>query len=204
MHRKDIVRQGYNKVAIDYLAIRNEDVEEMNFLPEFCSFIPLGGRVLDVGCGGGIPFTKYLSDNFKVIGIDISETQIKLAKKNVPKAQFYIQDMTQLAFPNDYFDGILAYYSIIHLPRDEQEDLFKNLFRMLKTNGIALFSLHSKDDPESIYDDFFGEEMFWSGFDAETNLNLLAKVGFKMIWSKIVKDNLSEDSSHLFVLLQKS
>ncbi|HUT81873.1 MAG TPA: class I SAM-dependent methyltransferase [Candidatus Bathyarchaeia archaeon] len=204
MDRKNIVREGYNKVASQYLAMRNEDLEEMSYLPEFCSLLPEGGRVLDAGCGGGIPFTKYLSDAFEVIGIDISETQIKLAKKNVPKAQFFIKDMTQLDFPDNYFDGILAYYSIIHIPREEQEGLFKNLFRMLKPNGVALFSLHSTDDPETIYNDFFGEEMFWSGFDAETNLDILKKIGFKIIWSKFVSDSLSEDSNHLFVLLQKS
>ncbi|NHJ84541.1 MAG: class I SAM-dependent methyltransferase, partial [Asgard group archaeon] len=204
MDRKDVVREGYNKVASKYLAMRNEQLEEMSFLPEFSSLIPTDGRVLDAGCGGGLPFTKYLSDSFEVIGVDISETQIELAKKNVPKGQFYLKDMTQLDFPNDYFDGILAYYSIIHIPREEHEDLFKNLFRMLKPNGVALFSLHSSDDPESYEEDFFGEEMYWSGFDAETNLTILRKIGFRIIWSKLVRDSLSENASHLFVLLQKT
>lgn len=203
MKKKEIVRRGYDKVADDYLSVRNENLEEMSFLPEFCSYIPENGRILDIGCGGGLPFTKYLSERFDVIGIDISEKQIDLAKKNVAKATFYQMDMTNLNFSNDYFDGILAYYSIIHLPRNEQPALFANIYRMLKPKGVALFSLHSTDDPESFFDDFFGEEMYWSGFDAETNLDILRNVGFEIIWSKLVADSLSDESRHLFVLLRK-
>lgn len=203
MKNKEIVRKGYDKIANDYLAERNEDLEEMSFLPEFSSYIPKDGRVLDVGCGGGVPFTKYLSEQFEVIGIDISEKQIELAKKNAPNTTLYCMDMTNLKFTNDYFDGLLAYYSIIHVPRNEQQDLLANFYRMLKPNGVALLSLHSSDDPESYYDDFFGEKMYWSGFDAETNLRILREIGFKIIWSKLVADSLSEEYKHLFVLLRK-
>lgn len=203
MDKKRIVREGYNKAAEKYLERRHEDLEEMKFIPEFSSMLTPGGRVLDAGCGGGLPFTKYLSERFEVIGIDISEKQIELAKKNVPKAQFFVKDMTKLDFPEDFFDGILAYYSIIHVPREEQHDLFVNLHRMLKPNGIALFSLHSTDDPESIFDDFFDATMYWSGFDKETNLKMLIEIGFEIIWSKLVGDSLG-DSKHLFVLIKKS
>jgi len=202
MDKKRIVREGYNQVAEKYLERRHEDLEEMTLLHEFRSMIEQGGKVLDAGCGGGLPFTKYLSKHFEVIGIDISEKQIELAKKNAPKAQFYVKDMTELDFPENYFEGILAYYSIIHVPREEQHDLFVNFYRMLKPNGVALFSLHSTDDPESIYDDFFEAKMFWSGFDKETNLKMLTEIGFEIIWSKLVDDSLG-DAKHLFVLIKK-
>ncbi|MHA1556827.1 MAG: class I SAM-dependent methyltransferase, partial [Candidatus Heimdallarchaeota archaeon] len=156
------------------------------------------------GCGAGLPFAKYLSEQFQVIGIDISERQIELAIQNVPNASFFRKDMTSLNFPNDYFGGILAYYSIIHVPREEHEDLFRNFYRMLKPDGVALFSLISTDDPIYINNDFFGEKMYWSGFDAESNIALLEAIGFETIWTKIVKDVLGEDGNHLFVLIRKS
>ena len=203
MYKKRIVREVYNQVAEKYLERRHKDLEEMTILHEFRSMIKRGGKVLDAGCGGGLPFTKHLSQYFEVIGIDISEKQIELAKKNAPKAQFHVKDMTELDFPENYFDGILAYYSIIHVPREEQHDLFVNLYRMLKPNGVALFSLHSTDDPGSIFNDFFDATMFWSGFDTDTNLKILTKIGFEIIWSKLVDDSLS-DAKHLFVLIKKS
>ena len=178
MDKKKIVRKGYNKIAKKYLESILKNLEEMSFLQEFISLINEKGKVLDVGCGAGLPYTKYLSDYFEVIGIDISEVQIDRAKKNVPKAQFYVKDMTKLDFSENTFVGILASYSIIHVPREEHYDLFVNFHRMLKSNGIALITLHSTGDPRSIEEDFFEAKMFWSGYDTETNLRMLIETSF--------------------------
>lgn len=203
MDEKKTVKDGYNQIAKKYLETILNNLEEMSFLQEFISLIKEKGKVLDVGCGAGLPYTKYLSDYFEVIGIDISEVQIELAKKNVPKAQFYVKDMTKLDFADNTFVGILASYSIIHVPREEHSDLFVNFHRMLKSNGVALFTLHSTDDPGSIEEDFFEAKMFWSGYDTETNLRMLTDTGFEIIWSKLVDDSLG-DAKHLFVLIRKS
>ena len=98
---------------------------------------------------------------------------------------------------------ILAYYSIIHVPREEHQGLFDNFYRMLKPDGVVLMCLHATDDPGYINEDFFGAKMFWSGFDKDTNLKLLRDIGFQIIWSKIVADSLGEEGKHLFVLLRK-
>ncbi|MBN2157557.1 MAG: class I SAM-dependent methyltransferase [Candidatus Lokiarchaeota archaeon] len=203
MDPKEIVKAGYNAVGGIYSSIRHETLPEMSFLPEFCRYIPQNGKVLDLGCGGGIPFTKYLSEKFEVVGIDISPKQIQLAKKNVPKAVFMCKDMAKLDFPDEFFDAVLAYYSIIHVPREEHFPLFTTMFRILKPNGITLMSLHSEDDPQSIFTDYFGTTMYWSGFDGDTYISLLKKANFTIIWSKLVRDSLDENSKHLFVLVQK-
>lgn len=202
MKDKEIVRQGYNEIASQYHSVRNEELAEMKLLPDFMELIPKGGKILDAGCGGGYPFTKLLSDKFDVLGIDISEKQIELAKRNAPKANFLCLDMTKLSFPDEYFNGIFSYYAIIHIPREEQFDLLTNFYRMLKPNGVALLTFHSKDDPGSYFDDFFGTNMFWSGFDSEINITMVKKVGFEIIWSKFVDDSLG-DSIHHFMLLEK-
>lgn len=202
MFEKRIVREGSNQVAEKYLERRHVGLKEMIFLHEFRTMIKRKGKILDAGCGGGLPFTKCLSKYFDVIGIDISEKQIELAKKNVPKAQFYVKDMTKLDFPEHSFDGILAYHSIIYVPREENYSLYVNFYRMLKPNGIALFSLHKIDDPGSIEDDFFDTKMHWSGFDKNTNIKMLKEIGFELIWSKLVGYSLG-GSKYLFVLLRK-
>lgn len=148
----------------------------------------------------------FLSENFEVIGVDISEKQIELAKQNVPKAKFICQDMTKVTFPDEHFNGILAYYSIIHVPREEHYELLRNFRRMLKINGTLLLSFHSIDDPESYHGDFFGTgaKMFWSGFDEATNLKMIQDVEFKIIWSKLVQESPKFGGSyHLFVIAEK-
>ncbi|MCK5046639.1 MAG: class I SAM-dependent methyltransferase [Candidatus Heimdallarchaeota archaeon] len=203
MDEKKEIKDGCNKIAKKYLETILKNLEEMSFLQEFISLIKEKGKVLDIGCGVGLPYTKYLSDYFEVIGIDISEMQIDRAKKNVPNAQFYVKDMTKLDFAENTFVGILASYSIIHVPREEHYDLFVNFHRMLKSNGIALITLYSIDDPGSIEKDFFEAKMFWSGYDTETNLRMLTETGFEIIWSKLVDSSLGY-VKHLFVIIRKT
>ncbi len=202
MDPKKIVKEGYDAVGAKYTSTRNEELVEMEFLPEFSEHIPSDGRVLDLGCGAGYPFTKYLSERFEVTGVDISPKQIESARKNVPNATFLCKDMTQLDFSEASFDGILGYYSIIHVPRDEHLGLFSSMFHILRPKGVALISLHRVDDPEYLYDDYFGSKMYWSGFDHKTNLELLKKTGFTIIWDKLVQDSLG-DNKALFVFVQK-
>lgn len=202
MNPKKIVIAGYDAIGEEYTSKRHKNLPEMKFLPEFCEYISPNGKLLDLGCGAGVPFTKYISERYDTTGVDISPKQIELAKKNVSNATFLCKDMTNLDFPDNSFEGILAYYSIIHVPRDEQFGLFTAMFRILKPKGVALLSLHSSNDPESIFDDFFNTKMYWSGFDTITNIELLKKVGFTILWNKLVEDSLGE-SKHLFVFIQK-
>jgi SAM-dependent methyltransferase len=202
MHPKKIVKKGYDEVGGKYTATRDEELAEMKLFTKFSDRIPSGGRVLDLGCGAGVPFTKNLSEKFDVTGVDLSPKQIERARKNAPRARFICEDMSKIHSPENHYDGIYAYYSIIHVPRNEHFTIFLNMYKMLKLGGVILVSLHSSDDPESIYDDYFGTKMYWSGFDKDENIKLIKNAGFKIIWTKLVQDSLG-DSKHLFVLAQK-
>ena len=200
---KDLVREGYNKAAKDYLTSRSVDLPEYKILLEFMCKIKQGSRVLDAGCGSGIPVTKYLSEQFDTIGVDISEEQIKLATENVPKATFICQDMTKLDFPNDYFGAIVSYYAIFHIPREEHQDLLENFYRMLQSKGIVFLVFSMGDEPSFYNDDFFGAQMFWNSYSNERYLEMLEQIGFEILWKDNIDDSLSEGSFHMFVLAQK-
>jgi len=208
LNKKEIVRKGYNKAAetlAEIFGIDKKGEDQVKFLSEFSSRMPSNSRVLDAGCGNGA-YSRILSEKFEVIGVDISEKQIELAKKNAPKAQFICQDMTKLTFPDDHFNGILSFYAIIHIPREEHYQLLKDFYRVLKVNGIVLLTFHCTDDPESYVEDFFGPEikMFWSGFDKASNLKMVQDVGFKIIWSKLVLESPKwGETYHLFVMAEK-
>jgi 2-polyprenyl-3-methyl-5-hydroxy-6-metoxy-1,4-benzoquinol methylase len=154
---KLIVSEGYDKVADEYLATRSEDDPEVKLLPDFLKRLPVGSRVLDAGCGAGEPITRLLSEKFKVTGVDISKKQIEIAREMLPYCEFIWQDMSTLTYPDEYFDGIVSYYAIPHIPREEHKGLLDNFYRMLKPNGIALLCFGTADDPGTIVDDFFGE-----------------------------------------------
>lgn len=203
MDYKATVRAGYNKIANRYLAERTRDSEDVRLLDDAFKRLPAGAQVLDAGCGAGIPIGQMLSKHFNVIGVDFSEAQIELAKKNVPNATFLCEDMTKLDFPTNTFDGITSYYAIIHIPREEHQPLLTNFHRMLKPGGLALLCLGAENLVDDIDENYLGTRMYWSHYDTETYLKMLSECGFSIIWSKRVEDATCEGAGHLFVLAQK-
>lgn len=201
MEHKKIVKEGYNAIANQYLETRTKKSTDVALLDDFATYLKPNAKVLDTGCGAGIPVTKILSEQFNVTGVDFSEAQIELAKKNVPNATFICQDMNQLDFPDETFDGICSFYAIIHIPREEHPALLGNFFRMLKSNGIALLCLGTDDVLEDIHT-FHDNQMYWSHFDVATYEGMLNKIGFSTLFSKLVTDE-SYGGKHLFVLARK-
>lgn len=203
MDHKQTVKSGYNQIADRYLAERDRDAENVRLLQDFIELLAPNCKVLDAGCGAGIPIAKMLTEKFDVIGVDFSEAQIELAKNNVPNARFFCQDMTELDLPDDSLDGICSYYAIFHIPRKEHEALFANFHRMLRTGGVALLCLGVEDMVDYIEEDFLGARMYWSHYSSDTYIKMLKKCGFTIIWAKHIPDATCEGGKHLFVLAQK-
>jgi SAM-dependent methyltransferase len=203
MDNPTIVKTGYNAIAAQYLATRTTNSADVQLLDEFIQRLPPHAMVLDAGCGAGVPITQKLAQHFHVTGVDISEAQIELARKHVLAAQFLCADMTTLDFPNHTFDAICSYYAIIHIPRTEHRSLLQNFYRMVKPAGLALLCLGANDLPDDYDDDYFGARMYWSHYDAKTNIQLLQACGFELIWSRTVRDAAWPTSAHLFVLARK-
>ena len=200
MDFKETVKTGYNKIAEQYLAQRTVNSEDVRLLDDFIELLAPHAKVLDAGCGAGFPISSSLAELFNVIGVDFSEAQIELAKQNIPNANFLCEDMTQLHFPENFFDGICSYYAIIHIPREEHQALLANFHWMLNTSGIALLCLGAENLIDDIEEDYLGTRMYWSHYDSATYLKMLKEIGFSVIWSKYIKDG---DGKHLFVLAQK-
>jgi len=206
MDYKNIVKSGYDKIADRYLAKRGGDKKgtaNVRLLTDFIELLAPKSKVLDAGCGAGLPIAQMLAEHFDVVGVDFSREQIELAKKNVPNAHFICQDMTELNFPDESLDGICSYYAIIHIPREEHVGLLANFYRMLRTSGVVLLCLGAENLIDDIEEDYLGTRMYWSHYDAETYLKMLKECGFSIIWGKLIEDETCVGAKHLFVLAQK-
>ena len=203
MDSKTTVREGYNVIAERYLSERKRDSEDVRLLDELIERLPAHAKVLDAGCGAGVPISQRLSERFHVTGVDFSDAQIQLARWNVPHATFLCEDMTDLNFPDNTFDGVTSYYAIIHIPREQHQALLANFHRMLKLGGLALLCLGAEHLIDDIDENFYGARMYWSHYDRETYLKMLTELGFQLIWSRLVADESCEGAKHLFVLAQK-
>jgi len=137
---KEVVRKGYNTIAQGYHRTREQYKKNQKELEMVRRLLPDSARILDVGCGSGVPISAYfVSTNCKVTGIDISVEMLKLARQNVPSADFIEMDMCDSNFPDEEFDGITAIYSFFHVPKEKQGALLQNFYRMLKKKWRLVF-----------------------------------------------------------------
>ena len=184
--KSTLVKESYNKIAKTYHKQRNK-YNSTHLLLKFKKLVPKGSKVLDMGCGAGVPVSKFLTMNgYDVTGIDFSSSMLKLAKKNVPEAKFFEMDMTKLKFKSNSFEGLVSFYAIIHVPKEKHAKIYKSLHRILKPNGIILITVGTCDWEETV-DNYLGAPMFWSIINPEKTLKLLKNSGFKILWSKILK-----------------
>ena len=202
--RKLAVAEGYDRIADVYLHWRERTPKQRitAYLDHVTEGLPHGARVLDLGCGAGVPYAAMLSERFDVIGVDISRGQLAMARRLVPGAAFLRGDMSSLAFRPGAFDAIIALYSIIHVPREEHDPLFRSLYDLLRPGGRMLAVL-GRDDWVGRESDWLvpGVEMYWSHFDAETNRRMVERAGFRLLDAQIEPDPLG--GAHLFVVAEK-
>ncbi len=207
MNRGSLVQAGYNAVAEAYLRQRTQDSADVRALARLLAVLPSGARVLDAGCGAGLPITaRLVAAGHRVVGLDFSVAQLALARVNVPEAALACQDLTALGLAPAAFDAVCSYYAIIHIPREEHAAILAAFYRALKPGGYAFLCLGAADFDNDYDDDYFGVRMYWSHYDAPTNLALLHDTGFEVVWSAFVSDSLGDsppDAGHLFVLAYK-
>ena len=100
---KRIVASGYDKIGEWYAkqAVEWQDEDRDRYTSLLVDSLPAGAKLLDLGCGAGIPTTRTIAEHFAVIGVDISTGQIERARRNVPNARFHRGDMTELHFETD-------------------------------------------------------------------------------------------------------
>jgi ubiquinone/menaquinone biosynthesis C-methylase UbiE len=184
--KEELVRTGYDRMAGTYQDTRHL-FDNKHELEAFIALLPRDATVVDLGCGAGVPVTKLLVDSgFIVTGVDFSESMLTLATKNVPEAHFIKQNMTDLAFKDNAFNGLTACYSIIHVPREKHATLFHTFHRVLKPNGILLISMGSTGWEGT--EDLHGTKMFWSHYDPKKTVQILTDAGFQILWDKHVVD----------------
>ena len=196
---KDLVKQGYNKAAERYLENRdrfknNKHLEKLNTL------LRPGSIILDIGCGAGKPIDKFFIDRgHKVIGIDVSEKQIELAKRNVPQARYVVKDISNLRKGEYQVDAVVSFYTIFHIPRETHEKLFEKINSFLPKGGLVLVTMGSSEW-EGTEEDFHGVRMYWSHYGTEKNRKIIERAGFKVILDEI---DTSGGERHQFILVRK-
>lgn len=132
-----IVIDGYARASHAYRGdvFPLEGSRYAHWLARFATGLAPGARVLDAGCGNGLPVALELAKRFDVTGVDLSPVQVERARALVPAARFVCADMTNIGFADASFDAIAAFYSVINVPLAEQPALLARFARWTVPGG---------------------------------------------------------------------
>jgi ubiquinone/menaquinone biosynthesis C-methylase UbiE len=124
-----------------YADTKNQQEACENLMEELLSFIPeKKGTILDVACGQGAT-TRYLLKYFvpqNVTGINISEKQLQICRKNAPECTFLLMDATQMDFPDHSFDNVICVEAAMHF--NTRKKFLREAHRVLKPGGCLVLS----------------------------------------------------------------
>jgi cyclopropane fatty-acyl-phospholipid synthase-like methyltransferase len=205
MSPKDLVARGYDRIALRYAAWKVEGNPAMRLVRDLDSRLRDGSDVLELGCGRGVPVTRELAKRHRVTGVDISASQIELARHHVPEADFVHADYTELEIAPRSVDAVVAILTFTHVPREEHRELLERIAAWLREDGYLLCSLGTGDDPGSVEHDWLGAPMFFSSFDADMNRRLVTDARLELLVDEVVTmhEEGRGDVQFLWVLAQK-
>lgn len=124
------------------------------FATQVISFLPDGGRILELGSGQGQDTLYFAQKGFQVVACDFSETALELARKRVPanlrdQVEFMTLDLSEpLQFPTESFDIVYSHLALHYFNAKRTQDLFDEIYTVLKPGGIFVTLTNTHEDPE--------------------------------------------------------
>ncbi len=142
------VRQAYGAVAEQYIELFGGSAEvhadDRALISRHLSIRP--GAVLDVGCGPGHLTAHLRSLDVDAIGIDLVPEFIDHARAAHPDGRFELGSMHQLPLPDRSVAGILAWFSLIHVPPDDLDGVLAELRRSIVPGGALVAGFFDGDE----------------------------------------------------------
>lgn len=169
----------YNQQTDKWVAKHANQSDETWWGPEMERFHELlpGGRVLEIGFGGGRDAKSLINYGYEYIGTDASEGFLAAARKANPSGKFIIKNVHDLDFPDEDFDGFWTAATLLHIPLDLIEDALAKVSRVVKKGGTGFISLKKGEGERS--DEETGRHFtYWQ---KENFSEVLKKAGFSVI-----------------------
>jgi ubiquinone/menaquinone biosynthesis C-methylase UbiE len=137
-----------------------------------------GARVLDVGCGSGVPTARQFVDaGFRVTGIDISRGMLASAVENVPEGVFGYRDVLQLEPTAEPYDAVVAFFSLLMLTRADLPEALRRIRAVLVPGGLFALSMVEADMDDVVFN-LLGADLRVSGLQRDELRAVVEAAGF--------------------------
>ncbi|MEW2426735.1 class I SAM-dependent methyltransferase [Micromonospora sp. NPDC047644] len=145
-------RTSYDTVAVSYARLVRDLLagapHERAALASFAQLVLAagGGPVADVGCGTGRITAHLHTLGVDAFGIDLSPGMIDVARRDHSELRFEVGSMTDLDLADGSVAGLVAWYSLIHIPDDQIDVVFAHFRRVIRPGGPLLLGFHVGDE----------------------------------------------------------
>lgn len=192
----DAVRRGYDELGSDYAAERPTTGPDVDAIRRFLDAVSAPSRLLDAGCGPGRPALPLLAEQATTVGLDVSRTQLQEAASAAPTARRVQGDLRRLPLADSDFDGALAAWSLIHVPRADHPRVIAELARVLRPHGRLLL-VEGRKPWSGTTPNWLDRavEMQWDIAGAETTRRHLREAGFHIDDEWGLPEELAEEDT---------
>jgi SAM-dependent methyltransferase len=163
----------YEKHAAEYFE-RTVSANMSHLYERFLPALPVGGRILDVGCGSGRDLRAFTERGFHAIGIDASRALVEIAK-SYSGAHCYVGRIEEIDYEKG-FDGIWACASLVHFPRQMLLGVLRRLNRTLVPMGVMFASVQEGKDERT-----GGDGRFFTFYRRSEFVGVIHEAGFKVL-----------------------
>ncbi|MFI0351913.1 class I SAM-dependent DNA methyltransferase [Actinomadura sp. 9N407] len=200
-------RAGYDAMAADYCAHFPDDLDakplDRAMIAAFAE--AASGPVADVGSGPGDVTARLHAHGLDVFGVDLSPGMLAHARRSHPGLRFDEGTMTALDVPDGHLGGLVAHYSIIHLPPAEVPAAFAEFHRALSAGGHLLLAFQVGDEPNH-YSEAFGHtvDLDFHRLSPDHTMELLRKTGFDVVAHLVREARENEITPQAYILARKA
>lgn len=157
-----VVAAGYDRIGAGYRDWSASSRVRLEQVRTLVAGIPPGGCVLDLGCGPGLVASTLLAAGHRVIGVDISPVQVRLARQAAPGAAFAVADITRFGLRPGCLDAVISCYVLGHLPPAAHAPLLASIAGWLRPGGVLLLNAPLRPG-EAVETDWLGVPMYFAG-----------------------------------------
>jgi len=187
----------YDSVADEY----ERRVEKLKPVTKYClnqlmKGMKPGSKILDIGCAVGYTIEIFRKAGMIADGIDISPEMIKYAKRRNPDSKLTVGDFMDTEFPNNYYDGVLA-FAFIHLfPKDVVTQCIDKIVNILKPSGAFFISTTNSSSSSEGFEQKVGfkdgAKRFRKHWTQDELENLIKSHNLEIIWHEDIKDEFGK------------
>jgi len=203
-------RDSYDATVDEYADMVSVDLDDKPLdralLATFAELVSAGGNglVADVGCGPGRVTILLHRLGLDAFGIDLSPGMVDLARRTHPQLRFEVGSMLALDLPDAGLGGLLAYYSIIHIPWERRPEVLAEFHRVLAPGG-QLMLVFQVGDERMHRDEVFGKpvNLDWYRQRPDELAGLLRDTGFDILSITVRENNGTEKSPQGYLMARK-